>query len=297
MQTLHLGLPVDRCLRTLEPDLIERALSQPVVQDLFLTGLGLYPSASHFGTDRAHATDDATLIYCTAGAGWCRVQGNTWTINEGYAVVIPPAIPARSGADPTTSWSLFWLRFHGDRLASYLGMLGTSVEAPVFYAPDTRRISHAFDEIYNHFRGEHPDARLVGMSTALVYLLGLLKCATATPDEDRFSHEEKVRASIEYMREHLADSCSLADLALASLMSVSHYSHLFKAHTNTSPIHYFIRLKMHRACELLETTDLSVGRIAQRVGYADPFHFCRAFKKEFDRSPSQYRNAVRRQGP
>jgi len=52
---------------------------------------------------------------------------------------------------------------------------------------------------------------------------------------------------------------------------------------------YFIRLRLHRACQLLDTTELSIAQIAARVGYDDSFYFSRHFKAVHGMTPSQYR--------
>lgn len=44
---------------------------------------------------------------------------------------------------------------------------------------------------------------------------------------------------------------------------------------------------------LLDTTDLSVKQIAERVHYDDPSYLCRIFRKQTGLSPIQYRNKVR----
>ncbi|MET0377936.1 MAG: helix-turn-helix transcriptional regulator, partial [Spongiibacteraceae bacterium] len=57
------------------------------------------------------------------------------------------------------------------------------------------------------------------------------------------------------------------------------------------PIHYFIHLKMQRACELLETTEFDVREIAELLGYADPFYFSKLFKRTIGQSPQHFRIA------
>jgi len=53
---------------------------------------------------------------------------------------------------------------------------------------------------------------------------------------------------------------------------------------------YLIRVRVGRACQLLDLTDLSVKEIAERVGYSDPYYFSRLFKKATAHSPVAYRN-------
>jgi AraC-like DNA-binding protein len=52
---------------------------------------------------------------------------------------------------------------------------------------------------------------------------------------------------------------------------------------------YFNRLRIQRACELLNNTALSVQEIGQTVGFSDPYYFSRAFKRIIGASPNQYR--------
>jgi AraC family transcriptional regulator, transcriptional activator of pobA len=50
---------------------------------------------------------------------------------------------------------------------------------------------------------------------------------------------------------------------------------------------------MLEAARLLRFTDLSVGEVAQRVGFADPLYFSRAFKRRHGASPQAYRERAR----
>ena len=50
---------------------------------------------------------------------------------------------------------------------------------------------------------------------------------------------------------------------------------------------------MLEAARLLRFTDLSVGEVAHRAGFADPLYFSRAFKRHAGEAPSDFRAAVR----
>ena len=64
---------------------------------------------------------------------------------------------------------------------------------------------------------------------------------------------------------------------------------LFKQQTGYTPIDYFIQLRMHRACQLLDTTDLSIKTVAADLGYEDALYFTRVFKAVNGMAPTQYR--------
>ena len=52
---------------------------------------------------------------------------------------------------------------------------------------------------------------------------------------------------------------------------------------------YLKALRMQTACELLETTDLSIKQIMLGVGIRDESHFVRDFKRKYGMTPTQYR--------
>ena len=91
------------------------------------------------------------------------------------------------------------------------------------------------------------------------------------------------------MKLHLDQRATAASFAALANLSESHYRSLFKTQTGYAPMDYFIRLRMHKACQLLDTTSLSVKEIATAVGYEDPLYFSRVFKAVIEMTPSQYR--------
>jgi transcriptional regulator GlxA family with amidase domain len=99
----------------------------------------------------------------------------------------------------------------------------------------------------------------------------------------------KIEQSIDYMMEHLDKPLQVATLAARANVSASHFFVLFKRRTGCPPIDYFTRLRMQRACELLEEDSLHVKEVAAALGYDDPFYFSRVFKSVNRIAPSEYR--------
>ena len=106
----------------------------------------------------------------------------------------------------------------------------------------------------------------------------------------------KIEQSIAYMMQHLHEPLQVATLAATANTSPSHFFALFKRLTGRPPICYFIRLRMQRACELLQDESLHVKEVAACLGYDDPFYFSRIFKAVNRVAPTEYRLAHARQG-
>ncbi|MFV9657259.1 helix-turn-helix domain-containing protein [Pseudomonas sp. NY15366] len=103
----------------------------------------------------------------------------------------------------------------------------------------------------------------------------------------------KLRRVIDLMNQHLAQDFSLAKLAQAAQLSEYHFSRLFKHATGLAPSHYFIRLRIARARQLLLETERSVIDIGLEVGYSSPSHFSQVFRREVGVTPSAYRDPGR----
>jgi len=88
---------------------------------------------------------------------------------------------------------------------------------------------------------------------------------------------------------HLATQLSVAEMAEKLNMSESSLAHKCTAILGESPARAFLRCKLERACVLLAHTAMPVKEIAFRLGFEDPYHFSRAFRKFFGKPPSACR--------
>jgi AraC-like DNA-binding protein len=102
---------------------------------------------------------------------------------------------------------------------------------------------------------------------------------------------QRIEKTIRYMAQHLNQPLQASELAALANISLSHYFAIFKRTTGCAPIDFFIRLRMKRASQLLETTSMNVKEIAGQLGYEDPFYFSRLFKSVSGVAPSDYRKA------
>ncbi len=98
---------------------------------------------------------------------------------------------------------------------------------------------------------------------------------------------------LELMRARLSEDISLDELAAEARLSPFHFARMFKQSVGVPPRVYLTRLRMEKACELLETTDLPVTEIAQEVGYSSNQVLARVFIKHRHMSPTDYRRAIR----
>ena len=99
----------------------------------------------------------------------------------------------------------------------------------------------------------------------------------------------KLRQVLDWMGEHLTEEFNLEKLAAQVGLSRFYFNRLFKSAMGVSPSRYHTTLRMDEARRLLRETKKSVLDVGLDVGYANPSHFARAFRKETRLSPSDYR--------
>jgi AraC-like DNA-binding protein len=112
--------------------------------------------------------------------------------------------------------------------------------------------------------------------------------------KEEFGHgettvRERIDKSIEFMKGHLRQPLTIATLAALVNLSRSHYTTLFRRVTGYAPLNYLNHLRMQRAVQLLNTTELSIKQISDQLGFSDQFYFSRAFRKMHNHSPSEHR--------
>ncbi|MCB0519687.1 MAG: response regulator [Saprospiraceae bacterium] len=82
----------------------------------------------------------------------------------------------------------------------------------------------------------------------------------------------------------------IQDLCRAVNLSHTQVFRKLKALTGENPTLFIRKMRLHKALELLKTTDRNVSEIAYEVGFSDPNYFSRVFHEEFGAPPSEMRN-------
>jgi len=90
----------------------------------------------------------------------------------------------------------------------------------------------------------------------------------------------KLRQITDWMAEHVAEEFNLERLAAHARLTKFHFDRLFKSATGMSPSQYHINLRMDAARRMLRETKKSIIAVAIDVGYSNPSHFAKVFRRE-----------------
>lgn len=278
------GFPGQKLIVLPRP-LVRSALSRPGTAHLVVTDCGYFPEARAHGMRRSVGIDQAVVIACVRGAGWCEIGGQRHRIGAGQVLVIPPGAPHAYGADPDDPWTLWWLHVTGPDLAELLRVSRLTAQTPVRTVADVYRVVALIEETIRSLERDPTGRSLLMASGAAWHLLTILSASPRAGDE-----ASPADRAGDYLREHLSERVSVADLADMAQLSPSHFAALFRRRFGIPVLRYQTELRMARARELLDTTTLPVAEVAREVGYGDPFYFSRQFSALHGTTPRQYRS-------
>lgn len=282
------GFPGQR-LQVLPLPVAASALALPATSHLLVTDAGYFPRAHSHGMTRNTGVPQFIVIVCTAGKGWCTIAGETHQVSAGQALLIAPGITHSYGADRDDPWTLWWMHLAGADLTDLVTAATAATISPVRHLSDPFRISELLEECVGALERDQTPASLLAASGAAWHLLALL-VSERSPEFPRLSAIDRV---IEHLRRNFTDELSISELAGIAQLSPSHFAALFREQTGTPPLRYRLQLRMSRARELLDTTDLPVSGIAAAVGFTDPFYFSRQFKAVHGTTPLRYRGLAK----
>jgi len=102
-------------------------------------------------------------------------------------------------------------------------------------------------------------------------------------------------AFVQHVLEHIEKNMGNPDFSVGELSLKFHASRstFYKRMlllTGKTPIEFIRHIRLKRAAELLEKSQLTISEIAYTVGFNNPKNFSQYFKMEFDRIPSAYRS-------
>jgi AraC family transcriptional regulator, transcriptional activator of pobA len=185
----------------------------------------------------------------------------------------------------------------GERIASgwlLTGQAGRVVRVPRDQCPIVQAL---FEAIADETRAG-PDAYAVDLQRHRISMLVLLverwydQVRVARNDADdgdvqlhrRFAQQLEADFSVHHDAGHYARALGLPAAALAQALGRL---------TGRSTKELIIERVMLEATRLLRFTDLAIGTISHRVGFADQLYFSRAFKRSSGHSPLRYRQMSR----
>ena len=271
----------------LPPNSLEIIKENLLIQNFYLTAIGVYPNAEFHDRKRKTGANEYILLYCTEGEGTVNFNNQVYHLKPNNYIIIPPFVPHHYKSSIKNPWTIYWVHFIGKRAQVLFDRFCEGQKPLVRVIPYKEVRIKNFIEIINLLEIsfdektlEIANINIIHVISSFVYHNQIQKNAYKTGT---------VKNSINFMKESLDKNLMIQDLATKENLSISRYSEIFKQGTGHSPMHYYINLKIQKACQLLYFTDNSIKEIAIKFGFSDQYYFSRVFKKFMGVPPSKYR--------
>lgn len=281
-------------LVVLPPAVVAEGRRHPLLAGLLPTDAGFFRQARGHRVERTGGAPGQVLILCLAGRGWFQLgaESRPKPVVAGDALLLPADMAHAYGADDAEPWSIEWAHFTGTEGPAWRAALGLAKEEALLSVGAGQAGEIRLGRVHPYLQKGYGLPELLAAAAALrTSLVELVRRRSVAGSGE--PARDAVARSIERLLERLDQPVQLAELAAAAGLSVSHYSLLFRAQTGYAPIDYFLRMRMQRAAQLLDTTGLRVEEVGAALGYEDPNYFSRQFRRFVGRSPRAYR-AVRK---
>ncbi|MEZ0537609.1 AraC family transcriptional regulator [Caldicellulosiruptoraceae bacterium PP1] len=232
------------------------------------------------------------IHYILDGKGIFHLKDKSYNLTKGQGFLICPNTITYYKADMVNPWYYTWVGFNGIKAEWLLRQANLTMENPVFTYTKDDFVANCFLQMITTKNLEKSrELRLLGF--LYEFLSQLIEGNNNNlPTNKENSKEIYVRKVVEYIEFNYSKKISVEGISKYVGLNRSYLCSLFKEYLNVSLQEYIIRFRINKACELMPNNLLSIGDISRSVGYDDPLHFSKIFKKIKGVSPKEYRKNI-----
>jgi len=261
-----------------------------------LCGCGLFAASESFiHTDRV--PDFCVLIYVIDGCIYVTEGDTDYEVNAGELLILKNGVHhfGKKKIQKGTKWIFVHFRisadcnaspFHPD--ASPLGAYDATAENILTLPKFLDNVSARFEKELKTFieYAQSDDAYKKWFINQRLFLL-LSSLAVSTQG---FSNNLTLSDRIcRYLSDNISVPFNSENIEKRFYLSYKYMAHLFKKEKGVTMQQYHNSVRMDEACRLLCSTLMSIGEIADKLGFSDVLYFSRCFRNYTGKSPSAYR--------
>ena len=241
--------------------------------------------------DNLHFHNLLEIGYCHYGDGDLVIEDDLYRFGAGMISCIPANFlhVTRSDADVKAFWEYIYinpediLRQWGKSTQEIRDIMEAVGKKSFFIKAEENpmivtMIRAIFEEMQQ--KGAHYRECVRGIAYALLFEIA------------RFNGKGvslQLESAIEYVEKNYPNDFKIADLANECHMSETHFRRIFQEKMNMTPVEYVNFVRVRKACELIDKTDISMEDVAEKVGFITPSTFNRNFRRIIGTSPYQWK--------
>lgn len=249
--------------------------------------------------DNLHFHNLLEIGYCHYGDGDLVIEDDLYRFGAGMISCIPANFlhVTRSDADVKAFWEYIYinpediLRQWGKSTQEIRDIMEAVGKKSFFIKAEENpmivtMIRAIFEEMQQ--KGAHYRECVRGIAYALLFEIARFNGREAWQTIGK-GVSLQLESAIEYVEKNYPNDFKIADLANECHMSETHFRRIFQEKMNMTPVEYVNFVRVRKACELIDKTDISMEEVAGKVGFITPSTFNRNFRRIVGTSPYQWK--------
>ncbi len=239
-----------------------------------------------------HSFKFHAIEFVAAGRGTLTMDGRTYELKPGMIFCYGPRRPHMIETDAEFPLLKHFVDFTGDELTHLLKSTILGKGQPLFTARPFR-IRNTFENLIatGNTQSRNRDTLCALLLRLLIVMID--DTATDMASASTLAWQTYLRCR-QHIERHFLRIESVQDAAEQCNIDKAYLARLFKRFAEEPPGRLIARLKMNKAAELLGNRDMLVREVAEEVGFVDPYHFSRVFKRVYGIPPETFTRTARR---
>lgn len=245
------------------------------------------------------------IIMCNKGSATFIINNEEIILNQGDLILIN-GFENHSVRINNFPYDRYVTLFSSDFLSKYtnnpflISMLSSRRKDLKHIFKIDKEIYKSFKNIFKELELEQKNKDTFWQETSAYMISKILITLTRNDEtlskmQSQYGYDNQISKLQLYINENYYKDINLKELSNSFYTSISTISRKFKDYTGFSIKNYIIITRMQKAKSLLLFSDKDIQEISNEVGYENPSHFSRIFKKYNDISPLKYRKIARKQ--
>lgn len=218
------------------------------------------------------------LVY--KGKATLCIEGSRYALAPGTLFVTFPYQSYQILDDQNCAY--LYISFEGPGAEPLLRQFGISRSRMVL-----KRFAHVADFWMTSIRRANPNNIRVLTESVLLHTLSFIEQSEQAKE---YHANPQIDAIVQYIHNNYGDpELSVSKLADIFGFSRKYLSAVFAQNMEINFTDYLTKVRIEKAMEMLEKKKCSVGELARKCGFSDPFYFSKVFKKITGVPPSRYK--------
>lgn len=229
--------------------------------------------------------------YTLNGSGILKTENQTHTVKKGDAFFIKTPSDTVYYFDEDNSnapWEFIYITFEGNAVLPYYDYVVNHLGNVIHLSEYHPAVKLLFDL---HFKAKNELVKNAFFADSEAFRFLCLLCDIGTISNN--SRSNLIDNAKKYIDNNYSKQITLAQTAEHLGISQSHLSREFVKYTGEQPIYYLTKVRLEKAVELLNSTNMNLDDISKICGFANCNYFSKVFKKYIKITPGEFRKQMK----